>query len=160
MKETYYEMKNRHRHGYDEILNGPKCFFAFSNEQFDEGLAAYLEAGYEKSDLRKGPAGMFAHHDVFDELLNGSGKRQSNELRAAMEDHDFFIDAIVSEMCDHEYAINGQGNWDVLNVFSDDELEYDYENSDDDLDFYFDQMGWGSDKRRWYLEAILKYKAA
>lgn len=156
--ETYDQMRARHQRSADEIMRGPRCFFAFSNEQFDRGLNAYIEAGYLESDLRKGPAGMFAHHDVFVELAKGKGKSNSDELREAMEDHDFFVGAIVSEMCNHEYAINCyQRNWDTLNVFADDELEYDYEGGDWDLDFYFDQLGWGRDKRAWYMEAKEEY---
>ncbi len=75
------------------------------------------------------------------------------------QEHDYLVGALVSEMCNHEYAINWQGNWDVLSCFSKASIEYDYAGGDQDLAFYFRQLGWGEDKRKCFFEAKRKYDA-
>ena len=83
------------------------------------------------------------------------GQLRHKELSEAMRDRDFAIDAFVTEMTEREYHLDiYQGNWDVLRVFADGELEF---NEHDNPSLYCDQLGWGHELRRWYREARLKY---
>lgn len=68
-----------------------------------------------------------------------------------MTDYDFCFDAFRYEMFNHEYAINWQGNWDVLSMFG--KIEYDHDGDDQNLTFYFDQLNFTSTQRRAYMDA-------
>ena len=42
--------------------------------------------------------------------------RQAKEMDEAMKDIEFFKSAALYEMCNHEYGINMQADWDVINA--------------------------------------------
>lgn len=67
------------------------------------------------------------------------------------EDYDFYFNAFCYEMANHEYPINWQGNYDVCSVFG--PVEYDKENDDQNLTFYFDQLNFTQAQRRAYMAA-------
>ena len=153
--ETYEQLNARYRKEFDKVMNTPDVFFAFSNDQFDEGLAKFVANGHTEDELRRGPGGMYGSHEAFKFLVDATSEKRK-ALKEAMLDHDFFIGAVMYEMGNHEYQINCyQGNWDVLNCFSEDELEYDDYN--DRASVYFDQLGWNDDQRHWFWEARKKY---
>lgn len=56
------------------------------------------------------------------------------------------------EMANHEYAINWQGNWDVLSCFGN--IKYDHEHDDQDLDFYFDQLEFTKTQRSAFMPPV------
>ena len=114
--ETYQQMKARHEREVNEILRKPSFFAAFSDEQFRDGLDAYLAAGYDKADLRRGPAGTFAHKDTWAEYRRWSDGRDA-EIADAMRDHEFAVSAFYGEMCNVEYAYNYDGFEDVVERF-------------------------------------------
>ena len=64
--------------------------------------------------------------------------------------YDYWYGAFVSEMYNHEYAINRyQGNWDVLNVF----FNVEYEHNDYDIDLYFKQLDLTKEQEKAYRDA-------
>lgn len=74
---------------------------------------------------------------------------------AMLTDYDFLKSAFVYEMANHEYAINWQGNWDVLRCFGN--IKYDHKHDDQDLTFYFDQLKFNDMQRKAYMEARHEY---
>lgn len=87
--------------------------------------------------------------------------KHMDELKEAFEqandplrDYESAKSAFKYEMYNHEYPINWQGNWDVLNCFSKYQLEYDHKNDDQNIDFYFDQLGFSDEIRRAYRDAV------
>lgn len=67
------------------------------------------------------------------------------------DDYGFWFDAFVYEMANHEYTINWQGNYDTLSAFG--HVEYDQEDDDQNLEFYFDQLAFTPAQRNAYLNA-------
>lgn len=75
------------------------------------------------------------------------------ERRAELDgNYDFLKSAYISEMWNHEYIINYQGNWDVLSCFGD--LVY---NADDDFEDYFNQLNFDNIHRKAYRDARREY---
>lgn len=149
---TYQEYKAKRQKEFDEL----PIFFAFSNAQFKEQME---KRGLTENDLDKiyklGRGGFYLRTDA--EKVKAFFNRE-DELPKLMNNHKFAVSAFYYEMNNHEYAINYyQGDWDVLNCFSDKELEF-----DDNKDYkdYLKEMG----KTIWipaYEEARRKhYKAA
>lgn len=99
MKETYIEMKNRHQ---EEFNNFP-CFFAFNNKQFEEGKK---ELGVTNdNELYHGYSGMY-YRKTDAKKLHELLEKNDEELRKALEtDDDFFYDAILTELGNHEFCI-------------------------------------------------------
>ena len=73
--------------------------------------------------------------------------------RDSMEhDPDYLKSAILHEMYNHEYAINWQGNWDVMSCFG--KVKY---NSEDNPEPYFDQLNWTKEQRAAFWAARAQY---
>ena len=83
----------------------------------------------------------------------------NSELEAAwtarQNDFDALVSAFVYEMSNHEYAINWQGNWDVLSCWGN--IEYDEQ---DRPEAYFDQLHFTPKQRAAYWQARRDYMAA
>ena len=82
-------------------------------------------------------------------LFNSVCKCLEDKKKA--DDYDFWFTAFKYEMFNHEYAINWQGNWDVLSCFG--KIEYDRPGDDQNLEFYFNQLSFTLLQRRAYRDA-------
>ena len=71
------------------------------------------------------------------------------------DDFDVMKSAFISEMFNHEYAINWQGDWDVLSVWGN--IEYYRGGPEQELQSYFDQLKFTDTQRRAYLAARKEY---
>ena len=94
--ETYSELKIRHS---QEFNNFPICF-AFSNEQLEKAL---LKLGAKKEDcVSIGAGGIVKKTDrkSFDNLMT----RHDTEYKDAFKNNAVLIEAIVSELSNHEYG--------------------------------------------------------
>ena len=100
--ETYTEQKKRHQ---EEINVFDGLFFAFNNEQFQEGLD---KVGVKKEDAKEkiysiGAGGYIlktqspAFHAMF--------KRQGQERKDLKKDTKKLFEALVYELRNHEYCI-------------------------------------------------------
>lgn len=91
-------------------------------------------------------AGFVQHHV-------GLRKALEESWNARQGDYEIMKSAFISEMWNHEYAINWQGDWDVLSVFG----NIHYRDGDNALQDYFDQLNFTDIQRRAYLDARLEY---
>lgn len=120
-KETYYKLNARMHKEVNEL----PLHFAFGDKQWKallEKLGITEEEASEK--LIAGPAGsviLKKDKDIVLETL----RRHDRELKEAMQDMEFFKDAVIYEMGNREYHINYQGDYDVLTALG---FECEYEN--------------------------------
>lgn len=98
-----------------EGISALPLFFAFGNEQFKQAME---ERGLTENDTDKiysiGAGGYFLKKDA--DVVRAFFNKK-DELPELMEDYDFAFDAFYYEMGNHEYHINYQGDWDVINCF-------------------------------------------
>ena len=106
----YSEFRERQQ---DEVNKLP-MYWAFSESQWEkllkdlglteenckDNLTTFAGAIVRKSDLT---------------MIQETFARLDKEKDEAFKDIEFFKDAAVYEMCNHEYGINMQGDWDVIN---------------------------------------------
>lgn len=140
----YTELKKRRGDEF-QAFSALNCFYAFSNEQFGEGIERLKLAEGEKV-VRTG-TGMFCRKGAVPELTDML-KRHACEVADAMRDPAFARGAFLYEMGDHEYCINWQGDWDVCGCFG--ECEYEEDKTGPD---YLLEMGYPPETVGAYLDA-------
>jgi hypothetical protein len=112
---NYYDLQEAHR---KEISEFPIAY-AFNKQQLEEALA---KLGAPKEEC----VTIFGHGDIVKKtdakaLLNML-ERHTQELHEALkEDKEWAENAFLSEMDNHEYAINMSGDEDIFNCFAIDE---------------------------------------
>ncbi len=99
----YCELKQKHEKELNEFKG---IFFAFSNNQFKEGME---KLGLTVDDTKKiyslGAGGYIlkekskAFHDMFAQF--------SNRMETALKEEKFLLDALTYELQNHEYCITG-----------------------------------------------------
>lgn len=109
-RQAYLDLKDRQR---EEFNNFPIAY-AFNEEQ----MKAVLEKlGAEKSEC----VTVFGHGDIVKKTdvpkLIAMMKRHDQEVLDALEDKELAEAAFLYEMDNHEYAINWDGDDDVLGCF-------------------------------------------
>ena len=110
-KQQYLDMQKRQQ---KELEDFPIAY-AFNGKQLEEALE---KLGAKKEEC----VTVFDHGDVmkksdvkaFLDML----KRHTKELKDAMKDEEFAEEAFLYEMDNHEYAINWDGDGDVLRCFA------------------------------------------
>lgn len=114
-RQSYLDLLKKQQ---DEISNFPLAY-AFNNEQLKEALE---KIGAESLDEC---VTVMNHGDIVKRedapKLIAMFKRHTKELQEAMENHKFAEAAFLYEMDNHEYAINWDGDDDVLRCFGMDE---------------------------------------
>ena len=146
---TYKEWLDKEQRLVDKL----PIFWAFSQKQLDEALKT---RNATITDIyRLNIAGGFCLKKDIDDIHAYFDR--DNGLERLMSDRDFAIDAFFYEMCNHEYCYNTyQGNWDVLNCFSDKELTF---HNDDSYIRYLEEMK-HPEWAEMYEEAKRRYYAA
>lgn len=109
-RQAYLDLQKKHQ---DELTNFPIAY-AFSQKQLEEALEK-LGAKKEECVTVMDCGDIMKRTDVpaFHEML----ERQDEELREAMKDKDFAEASFLYEMDNHEYAINWDGDADVMACF-------------------------------------------
>ena len=111
MRQAYLDLQEKHRQEINEF----PIEYAFSNQQLEEAL---VKLGAKSKDEC---VTVFGHGDIvkrenakpFLDML----KRHTKETQEAMKDKEFAEAAFRYEMDNHEYAINWDGDDDVLACF-------------------------------------------
>jgi hypothetical protein len=102
MSQTYQELKVKQS---AELNNFKGVFFAFDKRQFNEGMK---RIGLDPSDTDKiynlGNTGGYILKEKSPEY-KAMFDRHEQELAEQMKDKDFLYDALVYELCNHEYCI-------------------------------------------------------
>jgi len=113
-RQEYLDLQKRQQ---KELEDFPIAY-AFNEKQLEEAL---IKLGAEKSEC----VTVFGHGDVVKKkdvpALYAMLKRHTKELHEALQDKEFAEAAFLYEMDNHEYAINWDGDADVLSCFSLDE---------------------------------------
>ncbi len=94
---TYLELRAQH---HKEINSFP-LFFAFNNEQLENGLK---KLNATKEEIRSIGSGGFVHKTDQEALVKLS-MEQHNAITNAMLDDDFLVSAIIYELGNHEFCI-------------------------------------------------------
>lgn len=143
---TYKEYKDIQQKTANEL----PIFWAFSMDQFKEAME---ERGLTVNDTDKiyglGGGGYYLKSDA--EVIRAYFNRKSI-LPELMKDPLFAEDAFYSEMCNHEYGINYQGDWDVCSCFGG--CEYNSWKSGED---YLKEIGYGDSVIQAYKSAKKRY---
>ncbi len=146
MAEKYEEMKKRHQTEF----NAFPLRAAFGNEQFDNMMR---EWGLDPDDTDKIiyiGAGCYIRKSDRDSFLEMT-ERHSTEMNEAMKDAEFFKSAALYEMCNHEYGINMQADYDVINSLG---FNVEYSNGYDELEKCTEMT---AEQKSAYREARKKY---
>lgn len=147
-KNTTY---TEYRKSRQEEFNKLPIFFAFSNEQFRNAME---ERGLKESDTCKicsiGNGGFCLKSDL---PLIKAFIDTPDPVIDLMDDDTFAEDAFYYEMCNHEYGINWQADFDVCSCFV--LCEY---GEDKDFCDYLEEAGHGEWKTA-YRQARRKYFA-
>lgn len=102
-QKNYTELRKSQQKIHDDFTNR-YCFFAFSNEQFNEGMK---KLGLKPSDTdkiyRMGMGGFILRErsGEYHKLINALDK----EMKDYMCNYDFAKDAFAYEMANHEYCL-------------------------------------------------------
>lgn len=111
MNETYNEMIRRHN---EEVSKLP-MYWAFGDKQWKELLE---KLGLTENNCKEHLVSMFGaivrKEDAA--MIKDTLSRHHAEIQKAMKDLEFFEEAVLYEMGNYEYAINGQGDYDVINA--------------------------------------------
>lgn len=107
----YEELKDRQQKEFNDL----PITYAFGNDQLEEAIKRLGAKDISECCT------IFGHGDVVKKenvsKVMKTIKRHNKELTEAMKDPEFAYDAFLYEMCNHEYGINWDGDFDVLNCF-------------------------------------------
>ena len=146
---TYKEWKNRRQSEFNAL----PIFYAFGQKQFREQME---KRGLTENDTDKiyaiGCGGYYLKSDA--DVVRAYFEKPDT-LPGLMGDSGFAKSAFYYEMCNHEYGINWQGDWDVCQCFGD--CEYGESKSGPD---YLKEMGYGDVTSQAYRDARKKYYKA
>lgn len=153
--KTYEELENKRRylHNYYGMReNGESIFHIHHNPMTDKEKAEHAEFERRIANMVYNPIAFaymankeFVDHHI--ELYNALCDRE-DELK---NNYEYYVNAFVYEMCNHEYAINYQADYDTLSAFGNIEWK------GDSLADYFDQLNFTETQRRAYKDARQKY---
>ena len=110
-RQEYLDLQEKQRKEFEDF----PIAYAFDDKQLNEALK---KLGAKKEEC----VTVFNHGDVVKRTdvpaLLAMLKRHTEELHAAMKDEEFAEAAFLYEMDNHEYAINWDGDADVMACFS------------------------------------------
>ena len=109
-RQEYLDLKQRHQREVEEF----PIAYAFNGKQLKEAIAKLGATKQEVTTLGYGTVIKRSDIPALDELM----ENHRHELKMAMKDKDFAYEAFLYEMDNHEYAINFDGDAEVLSCFN------------------------------------------
>ena len=109
-RQEYLDLKQRHQ---KEVEDFPIAY-AFNGKQLKEAIAKLGATKQEVTTLGYGTVIKRSDIPALDELM----ENHRHELKMAMKDKEFAYEAFLYEMDNHEYAINFDGDAEVLSCFN------------------------------------------
>lgn len=147
---TYDEYREKEQAEFNAL----PVFFAFGKDQFEKAMA---ERGLTANDTDKiyrlGETG--GYYLKSDAKIIRDYFNKEDKLSQLMKDPEFAQSAFYHEMCNHEYGINWQRDWDVCSCFG--SCEYSDEKSGPD---YLREIGYSDTTIDCYLAARKQYYKA
>ena len=155
MSITYEEYKTQRQAEFNAL----PIFFAFSNEQLQEGMKKHWRKPGKCPDVKNagkylykfGGGGFYFKEDTetIKAFLNSP-----DPIDELLKDPEFAYSAFYYEMGNHEYHINNyQGNWDVISCFA----NVKYHDDDWNLENYFSQVDWSDETKNAYKKARAQF---
>ena len=116
--QTYQQIKQKHQEAYNKIMDDSGVFWAFSNEQFAEGLeklktSGQLLPGDKLARVTGGGLVPSKNADKMMELLKQADKTQKQKLKQAKQAKN---EAILYELQNHECFYTGDYS-PVIDIF-------------------------------------------
>lgn len=104
----YKEMRDRHQKEYEELAEG-NVFYAFTDDQFDEGMRSIGLDPEDTDKIYRGSVGGMFYRRGFSDTLKAFWRGADQELREAVEDDKtgdgFIYDMFVYELGDQEFLV-------------------------------------------------------
>lgn len=148
MLHTTYAQYTKKR---QDDFNALPIVFAYTDDQFKDGME---KLGLKPKDTDKvyrlGNSGGF-YKKSDSELIRAW--IEADTLDDLMKNYAFCKDAVMYEMSNHEYCINWQGDYDVMSCFG----NVHYVDALDELEQYFNELGWSETQRSAYRDARREY---
>lgn len=146
---NYKEYRKTRQAEFDSL----PIIFAFDDRQLVEGMEKLGLAEHETYKLCRIGAGGFMKKEDLPLVRAWADKDNLDDL---MKDYDFAKSAFYCEMCNHEYSINYQGDFDVISCFG----KIEYVDALDEVEQYFNQLKWSDVQRKAYRDAQREYNKA
>jgi len=134
MTITYDDYKTARQKEFNEL----PIFFAFSNKQFEKAMNERGLTIHDTDKIYKISGGGF--YLKKDAPIIRAWLHKEDPLDELMKDADFAEGAFYSEMANHEYHINYQGDYDVCSCFKECEFVNGYGYAE-----YLTEAGYGKD---------------
>ena len=171
LKEVYTKRLNDILFTEEEIAETPKTYKEFLNKQyFLNNYYGDLEDHIsmfdvdKKEEYEKNKENLIYNKVSFGYYYNAEFVKHHKELwkklieanKTNEDNFEYMKSAFLYEMFNHEYGISWQGNWDVLSCFG----NIEYTDSSNDLENYFEQLGFNDVKKRAFAAAQKEYYKA
>lgn len=154
---NYAELRQKHQEEFNNFPIG----FAFSDEQFDEWIEKWnlkLNENGKYDVIGIGGGGFIKREDLgaFNEMC----RRHREEEKIYYSNPEFMEGAFYYEMCNHEYSINWEADYDVLSCFGSIKYCGDDVFQDEEREIYFKELGFSEEIKQAYYRAMKKYYKA
>lgn len=110
---TYEEYLDNRQREYNSL----PIFYAFSNKQFKEAMEARGLTEHDTDQIFALPGGMGGYYLRKDAEKIRDYFNAPDPLPDLMNDPEFATNAFFYEMCNHEYGINWEADYDVCQCF-------------------------------------------
>ena len=152
---NYQQLKQKHQEEFNNFPIG----FAFSRQQFDEYIEKWnleLNENGKYNIIDIGGGGFIRREDL--KAFADMCERHREEEKTYYSKPKFMEDAFYYEMCNHEYGINWQADYDVLSCFGHIKYCGDDVWQDEEIERYFKQLGFSDEIKEAYYKAMKKYE--
>ena len=174
LRDWYVETLNNKLFTEEELKEPIKSYSDYTRKDYflrnyypmrEDYISAFRIATTEKEDkaFEKSVQDMFYNPISFSYFKDKEFVKHCIDLHVALskakddtlDNYEYWVDAIYSEMCNHEYGINWQRDFDTLSAFGNPNWYGD--DYDSNLNKMFDDVGFNDMQRKAYFAAKAKY---